>query len=159
MGEWVSCLSLSRLSPDARAPPGPSFINIYTYVYIYIHILWEIDLRFSLFETGVGRVGRRHARRERDPPRDQRAQEREEVPPPGPDTRNTNPKTRARNPESSPPTPGATPLRRVCQVNDPRFRPIFVADDRKVEIRLHGKGNSRLPWRKARHPSEVDSDQ
>ena len=34
---------------------------------------------------------------------------------------------------------------------------------RKVDIRLHGKGNSKLPWRKAGQPSHlvdvVDSDQ
>ena len=35
--------------------------------------------------------------------------------------------------------------------------------DRKVDIRLHGKGNSKLSWRKAGQPSHlvdvVDSDQ
>jgi len=35
--------------------------------------------------------------------------------------------------------------------------------NRKVDIRLHGKGNSELPWRKAGQPSHVvdvvDSDQ
>ena len=34
---------------------------------------------------------------------------------------------------------------------------------RKVDIRLHGNGNSKLPWRKASQPSHlvdvVDSDQ
>ena len=36
-------------------------------------------------------------------------------------------------------------------------------DDRKVDIRLRGEGNSKLPWRKAGQPSHlvdvVDSDQ
>ena len=35
--------------------------------------------------------------------------------------------------------------------------------DGKVDIRLHGKGNSKLPWRKAGQPRHlvdvVDSDQ
>ena len=38
----------------------------------------------------------------------------------------------------------------------------FVCD-RKVDVRLPGKGNLKLPWRKAGHPSHpvdvVDSDQ
>ena len=41
--------------------------------------------------------------------------------------------------------------------------PVSMAPTRKVDIRLHGKGNSKLPWRKAGQPSHlvdvVDSDQ
>ena len=37
------------------------------------------------------------------------------------------------------------------------------AEDRKVDMRLHGKGNSKLPWRKAGQPRHlvdvVDSEQ
>ena len=40
---------------------------------------------------------------------------------------------------------------------------ILHPKDRKVNIRLNGKGNSKLPWRKACPPSHlvdvVDSDQ
>ena len=39
----------------------------------------------------------------------------------------------------------------------------FLLRDRKVDIRLHGKGNSKTPWRKAGQPRHlidvVDSDQ
>ena len=41
--------------------------------------------------------------------------------------------------------------------------PLQAKVARKVEVRLHGKGNSKLPWRKAGQPSHlvdvVDSDQ
>ena len=42
--------------------------------------------------------------------------------------------------------------------------PLYVQEaDRKVDIRLHGKGNSKLHWRKAGQPRHlvdvVDSDQ
>ena len=42
-------------------------------------------------------------------------------------------------------------------------RTLYSEGHRKVDIRLHGKGNSNLPWRKAGQPSHlvdvVDSDQ
>ena len=44
------------------------------------------------------------------------------------------------------------------------FKPLqVVAVPRKVDVRLPGKGNSKLPWRKAGPPNhldeKVDSDQ
>ena len=32
---------------------------------------------------------------------------------------------------------------------------VCVEANRKVDVRLHGKGNSKLPWRKASQPSHV----
>ena len=42
-------------------------------------------------------------------------------------------------------------------------KPLHACGGRKVDVRLHGKGNSKLPWRKAGRPRHlvdvVDSDQ
>ena len=53
------------------------------------------------------------------------------------------------------------------QIYDPKLvefsRTRVGCRDRKVDIRLHGKGNLKLPWRKAGQPRHlvdvVDSDQ
>ena len=60
----------------------------------------------------------------------------------------------------------AEPPRRDAAVMNhdvaPKLKPNTYAR-RRVDIRLHGKGNSKLPWRKAGQPSHlvdvVDSDQ